>query len=221
MEKYSKLLTVLLIIIIVGILGLVGYLVYDFFRTSGVDQEAEAYVQDFNNPTNTNQTNETNLIGELEAPDINAVETTNSGSGVKRYKGYEVLGTIEIPSTNVSYPVLAKVDTKSLEISVAALYPKHPVLNSAGNTVIVGHNYKNGSFFSNNKKLNEGDKIYITGLNNDRVTYEVYSVFEADKNDTSFYNRDTNGAREITLSTCTDDTSSGMRTIVLAKAQGD
>lgn len=219
MEKYSKILTVLLIVIIVGILGLVGYLVFDFFRVGGVDQEAEAYVKEFNNPTNTIQTNEDTSGEQLSAPEINSIENVGSTSSVKRYKGYEVLGTIEIPKTNVSYPVLAKVDVKSLEISVAALYPKNPVLNSVGNVVIVGHNYKNGSFFSNNKKLNEGDKIYITGLNNDKVTYEIYSIFEADQDDTSFYNRDTNGAREITLSTCTDDTSSNMRTIVLARAK--
>ena len=52
-----------------------------------------------------------------------------------------------------------------------------------------------------------------------KVTYIVYKTFQTDENDTSFYNRDTNGAREITLSTCTDDSSA--RTIILAKAQGD
>ena len=44
-----------------------------------------------------------------------------------------------------------------------------------------------------------------------------YKKFVTDENDTSFYNRDTKGAREITLSTCTDD--SKARTIVLAKEE--
>ncbi len=35
-------------------------------------------------------------------------------------------------------------------------------LNKPGNTVIAGHNYRNSRFFSNNKKLNIGDKIYVT-----------------------------------------------------------
>lgn len=47
------------------------------------------------------------------------------------------------------------------------------------------------------------------------MTYEVYNIFEATATDASFYKRDTNGLREITLSTCTDD--GKMRTIVLAK----
>lgn len=71
-------------------------------------------------------------------------------------------------------------------------------------------------FFSNLKKLTNGDKIYITDESGLKVTYEVYNVFEAHESDTSFYNRDTQGLREITLSTCTD--SGGVqRTIVLAK----
>ena len=131
------------------------------------------------------------------------------------YKGFYVSGTIEIPKTGLSCPVLEKPTRKALETSVATLWPKDAVLNSKGNVVIVGHNYRNGRFFSNNKKISNGDKIYITDLDGKKITYIVYKTFEAAEDDTSFYNRDTNGAREITLSTCTDD--SKARTIVLAK----
>ena len=65
-------------------------------------------------------------------------------------------------------------------------------------------------------KLTKGDVIYITGEDGVTVTYEVYDVFLANENDASFYNRDTNGLREITLSTCTNDGGT-LRTIVLAK----
>ena len=88
-------------------------------------------------------------------------------------------------------------------------------INKVGNTVIQGHNYRNGLFFSNLSKLSNGDKIYITDPTGTKITYEVYSVFEAEETDSSFYNRDTKGLREITLSTCTNDGSK--RTIVLAK----
>lgn len=70
-------------------------------------------------------------------------------------------------------------------------------------------------FFSNLKKLSNGDKIYITDTSGMKVTYEVYNIFETTETDTSFYKRDTAGLREITLSTCTDD--GKLRTIVLAK----
>ena len=43
----------------------------------------------------------------------------------------------------------------------------------------------------------------------------LYRNFEAQATDTSFYNRDTQGKREITLSTCTNDNK--IRTIILAR----
>ena len=82
--------------------------------------------------------------------------------------------------------------------------------------MIIGHNYRNGLFFSNNKKLNIGDKIYITDNDGNRLTYTIYNKFETTDTDTSFYQRDTAGIPEVTLSTCTDDSSA--RLIILAKA---
>lgn len=88
-------------------------------------------------------------------------------------------------------------------------------INQVGNTVIQGHNYRNGLFFSNLSKLSNGDSIYITDQTGTQIEYKVYKVFEAESTDSSFYRRDTAGLREITLSTCTNDGS--LRTIVLAK----
>lgn len=231
--RYSKFLTMLLIIIIIGIIGLLGYLAYDYFKSTSINKEAADFVQTFTdtseetiNETNTNSntssdqnvTENENTSNEIEIEDINPSNPSGgTSSGTTKYKGYNVLGTIQIPKTNVEYPILEKPTREALEIAVAALYPKKVVLNTEGNVVIIGHNYRNGKFFSNNKKLSKGDKIYITDLNKEKVTYVIYKIFQADENDTSFYNRDTNGAKEITLSTCTDDSSA--RTIIFAKAQ--
>ena len=129
------------------------------------------------------------------------------------YKGFGVLGTMEIPATNFKYPVLEKVTKKSIETAVAFLYGTG--LNEPGNSVIIGHNYRNGLFFSNNKKLNIGDKIYITDTSGRKLTYIIYNKFETTPEDTSFYQRDTGGKAEVTLSTCTDDSSA--RLIILAR----
>ena len=107
---------------------------------------------------------------------------------------------------------------KKLETAITVVFPENAVLNTVGNVVLVGHNYRNGQFFSNNKKLTNGDKIYITDLNGDKVTYIVYKVYQTSVNDTSSYNRDTDGKKEITLSTCTD-ASNDQRIIVLAAEQ--
>ena len=126
-----------------------------------------------------------------------------------------MVGTMVIPATNFKYPILEKVTRKSIETAVAVLYGAG--VNQVGNTVIIGHNYRNGLFFSNNKKLNIGDKIYITDNSGNKLTYTIYNKFETTDTDTSFYQRDTAGKPEVTLSTCTDDSKN--RLIILAKAE--
>ena len=49
------------------------------------------------------------------------------------------------------------------------------------------------------------------------MTYTIYNKFETTPEDTSFYQRDTGGKPEVTLSTCTDD--SKARLILCAKAE--
>ena len=118
------------------------------------------------------------------------------------------------PSSNVKYAILDNSSAKAMEVGIAMLYG--PGVNKVGNTVLAGHNYRNGTFFSNNKKLNIGDKIYVTDLDGKRMTYTIYDKFETDDTDTEYMTRDTQGAVEISLTTCTDD--SKARLIILAKA---
>ena len=136
------------------------------------------------------------------------------------YKGYETIGTIEIPKINIKYPVLSKLSAKSLDTAPVAIFPQNPVLNTVGNVVITSHNYKNGTFFSNLKLLQNGDKIYITDLNSSKITYSVYKIQELSESDTSSYARDTNGYKEITLSTVTD-AANDKRLVVFARETSD
>ena len=123
---------------------------------------------------------------------------------------------MKIPAINLEYPIVEEVSTTALEKALIALYPSGDNLNQPGNTVIIGHNYRNGMFFSNLKKLSNGAKIYVTDYRGKSVTYQVYNKFEASSTDTSFYTRDTAGLAELTLSTCTD-ASNDQRTIIFAK----
>lgn len=215
---YSKALTVILIMIIVAVIGLLAYLGFDYYSKYRTNKDGEAFVDTLtdgitvdapeanDNTINANSTE--NII--TTQTETNSVDTTSGGTTVKKrpmYKGFYTLGSIEIPKTNVKYPILEKVTKKSLETAVAVVWPENATLNKPGNVVIVGHNYRNGVFFSNNKKLSKGDKIYITDLDKNRVAYTIYNIFETSDTDTKFYNRDTDGKREITLSTCTDDSS--------------
>ncbi len=60
-----------------------------------------------------------------------------------------------------------------------------------GNTVLVAHNYRNGTFFSNNKKLAIGDKIYITDNTGRKIEYTIYNTYTTSDSDFSYATRDT------------------------------
>ncbi len=149
-----------------------------------------------------------------------ASSTTSTGEKPPKvmYEGYEMLGKISIPKIKCEYPVLSEVTKHSIEVAVAVLYPTNlEALNLPGNTVIVGHNYRNGMFFSNNHKLSKGDVIHLTSTT-ETVTYEIYNMYYTSPNDAEYMRRDTGGAREISLSTCNDDSSS--RLVIWAREKG-
>ena len=182
-----------------------------------------------NNASNNNTNNTVNNVQNEVIPTENVVKpdvegvmnnstqtvTTNGGKSAKTYNGFVMVGYIQIPKTGINLPVLEEVTKASLEKSVAILYG--PGLNKPGNTVIVGHNYRNGLFFSNNKKIAVGDKIYITDLSGNKLTYVVYNTYETTPEDSEYMTRPTDGRTEISLSTCTDDSSG--RIIIWARAE--
>lgn len=237
-SKYSDILTVILVVVIIAIVGLLGFWAYDVYSRNSIDKEAMNAINELENQINNNQNNvknevtnnvTNNVVNQVEKPVENILKpdvggiigsdtsnvTTPNGGSAQTYKGFVMVGYIEIPKTGIKYPVLEEVTKKSIETSVAILYG--PGLNKVGNTVIVGHNYRNGLFFSNNKKIAVGDKIYITDLSGNKVTYIVYNTYETTPEDSDYMTRDTNGAMEISLSTCTDDSSG--RIITWARAE--
>ena len=214
-SKYSKFLTILLVIVIVAIVGIVGFLGYKYYKSVKTKNNSEDFVGSFLNDSNVkNSDNDTDTSDMFSGIDESTADGT-SGK-VKKYNGFVVAGTIEIPATKLSCPIISKSEysKSALETSVVEIYG--PGLNKVGNTTIAGHNYRNGNFFSNNKKLNIGDKIYITDLDGNRVCYSIYNKYEGTDTESDYMTRDTNGAREISLSTCTDD--SKARLIIWAKA---
>lgn len=77
-------------------------------------------------------------------------------------------------------------------------------LNDVGVTLFVGHNRRNGTLFSNNGKLEEGDEFYFIDLNGTELKYIIYKKFITDEGDISFLNEDVDKPT-IALSCCTDN----------------
>lgn len=116
---------------------------------------------------------------------------------------YFTIGTINIPSIKVNYPILSTYSDELLKIAPGKFYGPNP--NEVGNLCIVGHNYKNSKFFSKVPNLKLGDKIEITDLSGKTVTYGVYDKYIVDPDELECTSQMTNGKREITLITCTND----------------
>lgn len=210
MDKGKRAFSIIIGILIVIILIIVGFLAYYFITNYLVLKEAEDAVDSFEEIVE--ELPEENIIENVEVePQNNQTVTANktTTSGTRRttssYRGYNMIGTIQIPKTKVKAPVVDKVTVKSISAAVGILYG--PGLNEVGNTVLVAHNYRNGTFFSNNKKLVIGDKIYITDATGRKIEYNVYNTYTTSDMDFSYATRDTNGKREISLSTCTTDAS--------------
>lgn len=230
--KYDKLLTIFLVIIFIALIATVGPFIYNEIKTGFAIKKGLDTFENTSNHEKEIQTVEVNkdenkdayadvekgtledILNELNSEKNSETSEDNSNSSSIQTENYEPIGKIKISRTNINYPIYGNISKNTLESGVAIAYG--PGLNQAGNTVIYGHNFRNGKFFSNNKKLKSGDVIDITDLDGNTVEYKIYSIYTTTPTDASYMIRDTEGRREISLQTCTDDNSK--RLIIWATA---
>jgi LPXTG-site transpeptidase (sortase) family protein len=245
MNRFNRLLTVILIIVVVGAIVAFGFWIFDIIKDkqeedaiADLEKQFQNMIAEENTVANTIEVPLTNRVENQTAPNPQPSENTTQPGGENggnsggnsghsgnsnnnaiplKYKGYDVIGWINIPKTNVSYPILSKSSLSSMDVAPGWVYgpTETPSVNVIGNTVIYGHNYHNSRFFSNNKKLENGDYIYITSRNGEKVRYVIYNKYETSSVDFDYAIRKTENRREISLATCTDDGVS--RLIIWAK----
>lgn len=224
-EKYKKILNVFFIILLIALLCIAGYIAYKFISAKIINDDSEEYIAEFeneigeleediiNDETVENAENQGENTKKNKAKTVNNARKSKSKKSVKKYYNYDICGYIRIPKTGIKYPIISTLSKQALEKGVCVEYGPGP--NEPGNTVIAGHNYLNRLFFSKNKNLNIGDKVYITDLYGVTVEYTIYNKFETSPQDTNYMFRDTGGAPEITLATCSQNGSA--RLILYAK----
>ena len=132
---------------------------------------------------------------------------------VLEYSGYDVIAKLEIPKINLETYILKTYSNESLNISVVKFWGAKP--NTSGNFCIAGHNFKNKNMFHDLKELNIGDNLFIIDNNVGRVEYEIYNIYKVSPEDVSCLSQETEGEKQVTLITCTNDSSK--RIIVKAK----
>ena len=224
-ETYKKILNVFFIILLIALLCIAGYIAYKFISAKIINDDSEEYIAEFeneigeleediiNDETVENVENQGENTKKNKAKTVNNARKSKSKKSVKKYYNYDICGYIRIPKTGIKYPIISTLSKQALEKGVCVEYGPGP--NEPGNTVIAGHNYLNRLFFSKNKNLNIGDKVYITDLYGVTVEYTIYNKFETSPQGTNYMFRDTGGAPEITLATCSQNGSA--RLILYAK----
>ena len=129
-------------------------------------------------------------------------------------KQYETIGVVRIPKINITYPILAETTDKLLKVAPCKFHGASP--NEVGNLCIIAHNYRRkGVFFSDVPKMVVGDIVEIQDLSQRTLQYEVYDVHTVMPDNVDDTTQKTNGRKEVTLITCTND--SKQRFIVRCK----
>ena len=177
----KKLINILIIILVISAIILLGVIVYRYSQYQKNSQEAVAVAEKIEEEFE--QTLETNNKVEME------------------YKGYQVVGIIEIPKINIKYPILSETNEDSIQYSITKFAGED--INSIGNFVVAGHNYLDGSMFGKVKQLEIGDEIKLTDLYNNTISYEIFDIYSVNPNDTSVIKSVKGDLREVTLITCT------------------
>ena len=138
----------------------------------------------------------------LQEEDRNTITTgkVNDSKGNE----YSVVGVVNIPKINCKYPIIAETTDQLLKVSVCKFWGANP--NEVGNLCIVGHNYKNSKFFSKVPTMLIGDIVEITDLSGKTIQYRAYDIYTVDPSDTRCTSQLTQGRKEVTLITCTNDT---------------
>lgn len=117
----------------------------------------------------------------------------------REWKGYEVIGKIEIPKLNLEKYILSETSEQALKVAVTKT--AGPRVNEIGNLCIAGHNYI--QTFGRLKELEKGDILILTDTYDRKITYQVYETSKVLPTDTSCLSQETKGEKEVTLITCT------------------
>jgi len=140
--------------------------------------------------------------------------SNNQYNAIRLSNNITIIGLIEIPTIDISYPILSNSNDELLKISVCRF--SGPLPNRIGNLCIAGHNYRNSMMFSKLYKLNINDSIFITDLNNVRLEYIIYEKYKVKENNLNC-TTNTNDI-QVTLITCNDYNNSE-RIVIKAKVK--
>lgn len=217
-KRVYKILFILSILLILSLCSIYIYAEYDRSKQEGISDDILSFLSEDNTTVSSYENALVVKITQEVTGDMNTIEdeskfenqssqlqTATSTYTDSNGKKYEAIGIVRIPKINISYPILAQ--TTNVDVMKVAPYKfwgANP--NEVGNLCIIGHNYRRkGVFFSDVPSLTVGDIVEVQDLSQRTIQYEVYDLHTVDPNDRSDTTQYTNGKKEVTLITCTND----------------
>lgn len=183
---------------------------YDRNRDEKISKDILSFMKQEDDTTISSSENALVVLLTQDTSDDGSVtdEQIKSVAATKTYTApdgstYEAIGYVRIPKIGVDYPILEKSTVDLLKVSICKFHGANP--NEVGNLCIAGHNYRNNKFFSKVPTLEIGDIVEIEDLSKKTIQYEVYDIHTVDPSDKSDTTQYTNGRKEVTLITCTND----------------
>ena len=222
-----KIMFIISLFLMISLVSMYIYAEYDKSKEESISGDILSYLNMKDDTTISSYENALVVKITQEAsnlPDDSVEETSNSNvkvaTATSTYtapngKKYESIGVINIPKINLTYPILSKTTDALMKVAPCKFHGGSP--NEVGNLCIIAHNYRRkGAFFSDVPDLEVGDIVEIQDLSKRTVQYEVYDIHTVVEDDVSDTTQKTNGRKEVTLITCTDD-SNEQRVIVRCK----
>ena len=222
-----KILFIISLVLMLSLISIYIYAEYDKNKEESISGDILSYLNMKDDTTISSYENALVVKITQEAsnlPDDSVEETSNSNvkvaTATSTYtapngKQYESIGVINIPKINLIYPILSKTTDALMKVAPCKFHGGSP--NEVGNLCIIAHNYRRkGAFFSDVPDLEVEDIVEIQDLSKRTIQYEVYDIHTVVEDDVSDTTQKTNGRKEVTLITCTDD-SNEQRVIVRCK----
>lgn len=176
LKIYKTIFNMLLIVAIV----VIGMIAHKYIGENENEKESQDAVEAFSN--------------------IDFSEITEESKEQLEYKGYKVIGIVKIPKINIEYPIINQTSDETMALSITKFWGNN--VNDIGNFTMAGHNYFDGTMFSNTNKLNIEDTIKMTDLDGKTIEYKVFDKYIIDPNDVKCVQSVKENTREITLITC-------------------
>ena len=198
--KHSKMNNNLIKIFAIFLIGILLIIYLSEINSNAKEEETTQIVK-----RTANQVMQNNSVISEESQDSKTYEEIQKTQIPTEYKGFSVVAKLEIPKINLETYVLENYSVQALTVSVTKFYGGEP--NEIGNFCISGHNYVVKNMFHNLKKLDVNDEIFLTDLKNRTYKYKIYKKETVLPKETECLSQITNGRIELTLITCTADSS--------------